>query len=248
MSKEFTRKVTIVTGGAYNIGKAIALSFAKEGSKVVIVDIKEKEGRETLEEINRYSEGLFFNKDISKVENIKEVVNKVYERYGRIDILVNNAVMIIPKPVTEISEEDFDKMNEINYKAPLFLSQEVSKIMVKQQNGKIINIGTSPGENKKHTYHLSKAALLRMTQSFAVKLAEYNINVNAVSPNFTLTDRHQPDVCPKETWEFYFKRAPMKRFPTMQDVANAVLFLASEKSSIINGQNLILDGGWSVHA
>jgi NAD(P)-dependent dehydrogenase (short-subunit alcohol dehydrogenase family) len=117
-----------------------------------------------------------------------------------------------------------------------------------QKSGKIVNIATSPGENKKHTYHIPKAGVIRMTQAFAVKLAEFNINVNSVSPNFTLTDRHIPGVCPEKTLEFYKERAPMGRFVTMEDVANAVLFFASEKSSIINGQDLVLDGGWSVHA
>ena len=248
MTKEFSDKVCIVTGGATNIGKVIALSFAKEGSKVAIIDIKEKEGNDTLKEIEKYSEGLFINSDISMVDNIKDSVKKVYDKFGRIDILVNNAVLIIPKSVTDISEEEFDRMNNVICKTSFFFSQEVAKIMKKQRSGKIINIATSPGENKKHTYHIPKAGVLRMTQAFAVKLAEFNINVNSVSPNFTLTDRHMPEVCQKETLEFYEKRAPMGRFVTMEDVANAVFFFASEKSSIINGQDLVLDGGWSVFA
>jgi len=248
MVKEFSNKVCIITGGATNIGKVIALSFAREGSKVVIIDIKQKEGEETLKEIEKYSEGLFINSDISIVDNIRNSVKMVYDKFGRIDILVNNAVLIIPRSVIDILEEEFDRMNNVICKATFFFSQEVAKIMKEQRSGKIINIATSPGENKKHTYHIPKAGVLRMTQAFAVKLAEFNINVNSVSPNFTLTDRHMPGVCSKETLEFYKNRAPMGRFVTMEDVANSVLFFASEKSSIINGQNLVLDGGWSVHA
>jgi len=248
MAKEFSNKVCIITGGATNIGKVIALSFARESSRVAIIDINEEEGNKTLKEINKYSEGLFINSDISIVDNIKSSVKKVYDKFGRIDILVNNAVLIIPKSVTDISEKEFDKMSNVICKTSFFFSQEVAKIMKAQKSGKIVNIATSPGENKKHTYHIPKAGVLRMTQAFAVKLAEFNINVNSVSPNFTLTDRHVPGVCSEETLEFYKKRAPMGRFVTMEDVANAVLFFASEKSSIVNGQDLVLDGGWSVHA
>jgi len=250
MTKEFSNKVCIVTGGATNIGKVIALSFAREGSKVAIIDIKEKEGNQTLKEIEEYSEGLFINSDISIVDNIRSSVKKIYNKFGRIDILVNNAVVSVHTYGKDVSEEIWDKMADVNLKALFFFSQEVAKIMKTQKSGRIINAASVMGLGSRKDYVIytgQKAGVIGLTKSLALELAEYNILVNSVSPGYVLTKAKEKLTKDKKFMNWLKARIPIGRFISMQEIANVYLFMASDKSSGITGQNIIVDGGWLIN-
>ncbi|MBC7344417.1 MAG: SDR family oxidoreductase [Clostridia bacterium] len=243
-------KVSLVTGAAGGIGRQIALTLAKEGSKVAIVDIKEKEGEETVREINSISEGMFIKADISRVANIEDVVQEVYRKYGRIDILVNNAGISIRAAVDELTEEEWDRINTINLKAAYFFSKEVCRIMKNQRWGRIVNIASIRGlvADETHTaYSITKAGMLAMTRSFAFNLAQYNINVNAVSPGYVLTPMTEHNLARPGWLDWLRSRVPLGRLIEMQEVADAVLFLVSDKATGITGHNIVIDGGWTIH-
>ncbi len=242
--------VSLVTGGAGGIGRQIALTLAGEGSRVVIVDVKQQEGEETLREINRVSEGMFINADITHVSHIDAAVSQISDKYGRIDILVNCAGISIRAAVDEMTEEDWDRILDINLKAAFFFSRDVCRIMKKQGGGKIINIASIRGQiaDKTHSaYSITKAGMHAMTRSFAVGLAEHGINVNSVSPGYVLTPMTAHNLERSDWMNWLRSRVPMGRLIEMQEVADAVLFLASDKARAITGQNIIVDGGWIIH-
>lgn len=246
---ELKDKVSIVTGGASGIGKQIALTYANEGSKVAIIDIKKEEGNKTIEELKKYSDSIFIQADISIVNNIEMAVNKIIKYYGQIDILVNNAGISIRADVDALTEEQWDLINSINLKAAYFFSKEVCKLMKKQNYGRIINIASARSVIADEThlgYSVTKAGLVAMTKSFAVSLAKIPIYVNAISPGYVLTPMTSHNLENPLWMEWLKNRVPLGRFIEMQEVANIALFLASEKSNGITGQNLIIDGGWVI--
>ncbi|MDD5621900.1 MAG: SDR family oxidoreductase [Actinomycetota bacterium] len=250
MNEEFSNKVCIVTGGATNIGKVTALSFARGGAKVAIIDIKEKEGKETLKEIEQYSEGLFIKTDIALCDNVKKSVKEVYDKFGHIDILVNNAVICLHCYGKDVSEEVWNKMTDVNLKALFFFSQEVSKIMKIQKSGRIINTASSTGVAARKDYLVytgQKAGVIGLTKALALELAEYNILVNSVSPGYVLTKAKEKLVKDRKFMNWLKTRIPIGRFISMQEIANVYLFLASDRSSAITGQNIIVDGGWLIN-
>lgn len=241
-------KVALITGGAGGIGKQIALTFARECAKVIIVDVKQAESEETVSEIGGYSEGSYLLADISHVGNIRQAVADAHARYGRIDVLVNNAGISMRSPVEEVTEEEWDRINAINLKAAYFFSAEVAKIMKQQRSGRIVNMSSIRGlvGDKTHVgYSVTKAGMQSLTRSFAVSLAEHGIHVNSVSPGYVLTPmtRHNLD---RPGWNDWVRATiPLGRLIEMQEVANAVLFLASDLASGITGHNLVIDGGWT---
>lgn len=243
-------KISVVTGGANGIGRQIALTFAKQGSKVVILDIKDEDGKKVESELNEISEGRFFNCDLRSVKNIENTVSLIEKTYGTIDILVNCAGLANRTPIVDITEQEWDLLNDVNLKAAFFVSKEVVKIMKKHSKGKIINISSQRAHTAdgKHTiYDVTKAGVEAMTRSFAVAFAKDNINVNAVAPGYVLTPMTAHNL-KKEGWhDWICDRIPKGRLIEMQEVADVVLFFASNKCSGVTGQYLLVDGGWVIH-
>jgi 3-oxoacyl-[acyl-carrier protein] reductase len=238
--------VAIVTGGARGIGKAIALTFLREGAKVAIID-SDKERLEMLKkEIGRESKGVsVIPCDITKSGDVKGMVDQVRKGFGRIDILVNNAGIIRRGTIETVTEEDWDRVIEVNLKGTFNCCKAVVEIMKKQGYGKIVNVSSIAGKMGDITsapgYGPSKAGVDALTKTLARQLASYGINVNAVSPHAIETEM-SAQWSEKRRKEI-IASIPLGRLGKPEDVANAVLFLASDEASFITGEILDVNGG-----
>jgi 3-oxoacyl-[acyl-carrier protein] reductase len=239
--------VSIVTGGARGIGWAIAFAFIREGSKVAIVDIEAKEKMETVKkDLEKMGgEALFLSCDITKFSDVEQMVETVFQSFGRIDILVNNAGIIRRGTIETVAQEDWDRVIEVNLKGTFNCSKAVVEIMKRQGCGKIINISSIAGKLGDITsapgYASSKAGIDALTKTLAMQLAKYHINVNAVSPHAIETEMSRQ--WSEEKRREVIASIPLGRLGKPEDVAEAVLFLASEEASFITGEILDVNGG-----
>jgi 3-oxoacyl-[acyl-carrier protein] reductase len=243
---KFKNRVAIVTGGARGIGKAIAITFLKEGAKVAIID-SDKERLEILKrEIKKqYKEAFTIPCDITKSSDVKEMVVGVYKKFGRIDILVNNAGIIRRGTIETVTEEDWDRVIEVNLKGTFNCCKAVVEIMKKQNFGKIVNVSSISGKLGDITsapgYGPSKAGVDALTKTLARQLAPYGINVNGVSPHAIETEMSAQ--WSEERRKEIIASIPLGRLGKPEDVAEAVLFLVSDEASFITGEILDVNGG-----
>ncbi|MCS4541545.1 MAG: 3-oxoacyl-ACP reductase FabG [Euryarchaeota archaeon] len=237
-------KVAIITGSAKGIGREAALLFAEEGAKVVVIDVDEG-GSETAEEIkNMGHESLFVKTDVCNKEQVQDMVKKVVERFGKIDVLINNAGIIRDSTLLKMTEEQWDKVIDTNLKGVFNCTQAVAEVMVKQGYGKIINTSSIValyGNFGQANYAASKAGLIGFTKTLAKELGRKGIRVNAVAPGFVLTDMVRS--VPEKVLEMVKEKTPIGRLGQPKDIANVYLFLASDESDYINGAVLSVDGG-----
>lgn len=239
-------KVAIITGGAQGIGKAIALTFASEGAKVVVCDIDETLAKETASTVTSTtnSETLSFKSDVRNLEEIEKIVLKTVEKFGKIDILVNNAGITKDNLIIRMTEEEWQDVIDINLKGVFNCSKAVSKFMIKQHSGRIINIASvvglmgNPGQVN---YSASKAGVIAITKTLAKELATKNILVNAIAPGFIKT--RMTEKLTEEQKEKLIAFIPIRRLGEPEDIAKVALFLASDDSSYITGQVIVVDGG-----
>ena len=246
-----TGKVALVTGGARGIGREIALTLARNGAKVAIVDIDQDSGQETEAELEELTAGFFIYCDIVNVTHITQAVHLAKGKFDTIDILINNAGISIRATLDEMTEEQWDRITDINLKGAFFFSQEVAKIMMAQKYGKIVNIGSIRGYQADLThsgYSATKAGIHSLTRSCAVRLAPYNINVNSVSPGYVITPMTAHNLAKGAWLDTLIKRVPLGRPIEMEEIAAAVLFLVSGQASAIMGHDLVVDGGWTINA
>ena len=243
-------KVAIVTGGGQGIGRAIAFALAEHGANVVIADINIEVANTAASEIKGAGyKAVAIKANISKSEEVNQLVNKTLDIFHRIDILVNNAGVSEPTPIIELTEEGWDRVINVNLKGPFLCSQAVGKHMIERKRGKIINIASVVSQLAHPTqaaYCASKAGLVLLTKTMAAEWGKYNINVNSISPGATETPRMQK--FRKENPSFLKGRieaTPIGRFIKPEEVANVVLFLASSDSDAITGANIVIDGGSS---
>ena len=239
-------RVAIVTGGARGIGKAIAFTFVREGARVVIVDVDQKSLEASKEEIEKMGgEALAISCDITKSSEVNEMVNQVQKTFGRIDILVNNAGIIRRGTIDTVTEEEWDRVIEVNLKGTFNCCKAVSEIMKYQGHGKIVNISSIAGKMGDITsapgYGPSKAGIDALTKTLARQLASYGINVNAVSPHAIETEMSAQ--WSDERRKEIIASIPLGRLGKPEDVAEAVLFLVSEEASFITGEILDVNGG-----
>jgi NAD(P)-dependent dehydrogenase (short-subunit alcohol dehydrogenase family) len=242
-----SNKVALVTGGSSGIGRAIALKLSQAGAKVAILDIKECE--DLLDEIGR-DKARFYRCDVTSAEEVKETVNRVYEDFGRIDIVVNAAGIIIRKDVVETSEEEWDRVLNVNLKGPFLVSKYSIPYMIRGGGGSIVNIASGwglKGGPKAAAYCASKGGLVNMTRAMAIDHGRNGIRVNCVAPGDVDTPMLRSEA--KQlgiSWEDFLRDAsnrPLARIGRPEDIANAVLFLASDMASWITGATLVVDGG-----
>ena len=239
-------RVAIVTGGARGIGEAIALTFLREGARVAIID-SDKERLKILknETGKKHKELVAILCDITKSSEVAGMVETVRKRFGRIDILVNNAGIIRRGTIETVSEEDWDRVIEVNLKGTFNTCKAVAGLMKQQVYGKIINVSSIAGKMGDITsapgYGPSKAGVDALTKTLARQLAPYGVNVNSVSPHAIETEMSAQwsDQRRKEI----ISSIPLGRLGKPEDVANAVLFLASDESSFITGEILDVNGG-----
>jgi 3-oxoacyl-[acyl-carrier protein] reductase len=239
-------RVAIVTGGARGIGKAIVLTFVREGARVVLVDVDQKSLEASKEEIEKMGgEALTISCDITKSSEVNEMVNQVQKTFGRIDILVNNAGIIRRGTIDSVTEEEWDRVIEVNLKGTFNCCKAVSEIMKSQGYGKIVNISSIAGKMGDITsapgYGPSKAGIDALTKTLARQLASYGINVNAVSPHAIETEMSAQ--WSEERRKEIIASIPLGRLGKPEDVAEAVLFLVSEDASFITGEILDVNGG-----
>ena len=240
----FTDKVVIVTGGAQGIGKEIALQFAKEKAKVIIFDLNDEQLAATEAELKTYSEATAFKVDVTNLEEAEKNVNKIIDNFKRVDILVNNAGITRDNLLLRLSENDWDKVITVNLKGAFNCMKAVSRFMVKQRYGKIVNISSIigiMGNAGQINYAASKAGLIGVTKSLAKELGSRNVTVNAVAPGYIKTA--MTDKLDDRVKEEMLKRIPLARLGEPSDVAKAVLFLASSDADYITSQVLVVDGG-----
>jgi 3-oxoacyl-[acyl-carrier protein] reductase len=245
------KKVAIVTGGGTGIGRAIALEFAKEGADVVICgrtmsNLKRVAGE--IEALGRRC--LAVQTDVSVKAHVQSLVKQTVDRFGRVDILVNNAAIIHPALLLAITEKDWDDVIDVNLKGVFLCTQAVAKHMMEQKSGKIINISSICGRggalNDGAPYCSSKAGVILLTQVAAWELGPYGINVNAIAPGLILTPMAGTGKTKEEFEQFLEDRKKgtvLRRVGEPENIARTALFLASEDSSFISGQTIPVDGG-----
>jgi len=246
---ELNGKVSIVVGGATNIGKRVAMGLAEAGSDVAVVDININEVKKTAGEIKKIGkESIAINTDISNSVAVKNMVKIVLEKFEKIDILVNSASIFGKmKPLVDTEEGDWDEIMSINLKGTFLCCKEIGKIMVSQNYGKIINIASINGvmasrRDFMSDYNISKAGVIQLTKCFAAELGRYGINVNSISPGYHRTDSAITELSEKSREEL-LSYIPLKRTAVAEDMKSVVIFLASDASKNITGHNLLSDGG-----
>jgi len=238
-------KITLVTGGARGIGREIALLFAKEGSHIVVCDVNVQEAEKTCLDIQAQGRStLALAVDVTDYVKVEEAINKILDKFKRLDILVNNAGITRDNLLLRMSEAEWDAVINVNLKGTFNCTKAASKVMVKQRGGRIINIASIIGiigNSGQANYSASKAGIIALTKTTAKELASRNINVNAVAPGFIQTEMTAK--LPQDLRNKMLSTIPLLRFGSPLDVANICLFLASEESSYITGQTIVVDGG-----
>ncbi|MBN9436067.1 SDR family oxidoreductase [Bosea sp. (in: a-proteobacteria)] len=248
-------KVTIITGASSGIGRAIALRFASEGARLVLVDRTEevREGGEPIETVLR-REGhdiAFLKADVATEEDVERVVDEATRRFGRLDVLVNNAAIGVGKPLVETSLAEWNRVLAVNLTGPFLMARAAVRQMMTQEirneaRGRIVNISSQHGmiaAPEDIAYGTSKSGVVYMTRQIAADYARHGIICNAVAPGKILTGKTGRAV--EERWlEYSRNRTPWPRFGRPDDVASAALFLASDEANFITGENLLVDGGW----
>ena len=245
-----TGQTALVTGAARGLGRAIALALADAGADVAL-GLRRDGTADTLiaeiEAMGRRAMGV--QMDITRIEEIAPAVDAVVERFGRLDILINNAGLGPENLAVDVTEADFDLTMAVNVKGTFFTSQAAGRVMIRQGGGRIVNLSSQAGFIALPTesiYCASKAAVAHLTKCLAVEWGEYGINVNAVAPTFIRTDGTSEALAdPAFEADVRERIAALHRIGEPVDVAGAVVFLVSPAASLVSGVTLLVDGGWT---
>ena len=241
-------RIAMITGGGTGIGRAIALGFAGEGAKVVIVTEKRtfEAAQKTAAEIkNSGGDSLALEMDLTKTQQVKEAVRQAIEKFGRIEILVNNAATYPATPFLEITEEEWLRVIDVNLNGVFRLTQLVAKDMVKRRYGKIINVSSGQallGTPLMSHYTAAKGGLISLTKALASEPSPHGINVNAFAPGLTHTPLVE-EVMPKEYYDAWGKAVALGRCGVAEDYVGIAILLASEAGNFITGETIAVDGG-----
>lgn len=239
-------KVAIVTGASRGIGREIAITLARYGAKVIVNYCGSKEKAEEVVSLIKSEGGVAtaYQGDVADSEAMKQMFADVLQEYKSIDILVNNAGITRDNLILKMSDDEFNSVIDTNLKGVYYCLKQVSRIMLKQKSGRIINISSIAGvigNAGQINYSASKAGVIGMTKALARELGSRGITVNAVAPGFIKTD--MTDKLPDAIKDTYVNQIPLKRFGEVSDIAETVAFLASDKAAYITGQTISVDGG-----
>ena len=240
-------KTVLITGGSRGIGKAVAMKYAENGYKIIINYVSDKTDTEQLKkELLQAGAAdiLLIKADVSNSEDVKNMVKETIEKFEKIDVLVNNAGITKDNLLMRMSEEEFDKVIQINLKGTYLVTKEVTRYMMKKKKGSIVNLASVvgvAGNAGQCNYAASKAGIIGLTKSVAKELASRNIRANAVAPGFIETD--MTNVLKDEIKENINSQIPLKRMGTAREVAELVYFLGEDASSYITAQVINVDGG-----
>jgi NAD(P)-dependent dehydrogenase (short-subunit alcohol dehydrogenase family) len=248
-------RVAIITGGSVGMGRSTALKFAEEGCSVVVADVNDAEGKKTIETVSQKGkEGLYIHCDVTDTRQVQDLISKVISKFGKIDIMDNNAGGILGQPsgiIEEITDERWQKIIDLNLKSAFLCCRAVVPHMKEKKYGKIINLSSMgavdpPGAGA--DYNTAKAGILGLTYDLALELAPFNIYVNAIVPGPIRTPFWDPLVKAVPDADALFaavakNEVPLGRMGTPEEIANSALFLASDLSSYVTGQALYVAGG-----
>lgn len=246
------RKVAIVTGGASGIGEATAKLLAKEGASIALLDIDDENGKRVEGEIRASGGTVFFwHMNIASEAEVETVFRKVSEKYGKIDILVNNAGIVgAARPPHELSIEEFDSVMDVNLKGTFFCIKHAVPYMLASGGGSVVNVSSTMGmlAGPAAVYNTSKAAVRHMTKCMAIIYADKNIRFNSVHPGYIITPLFTNLVKDKPggveaAAERQSKNIPLGRMGLPEDIANGILYLASDEAAYVTGSELVIDGG-----
>jgi len=246
-------KVSIITGAGAGIGQAVAILFAREGARVVVADLDQKAGKETFNQIKQAGgDGLFIKTNVVNVNDVKKMVQMTIKYYGRIDILVNNAGIYAKGDVVNTSEENWNRIIDVNLKGVYLCSKHTIPEMIKSGGGSIVNVASEAGLvgiKNQVAYNVSKAAVIMLTKSMAVDFADKGIRVNNVCPGTTETPlvraAIQKEKDPKKARRALEECRPVNRLGKPEEIASAVLFMASDEPGYATGSSLVIDGGYT---
>jgi gluconate 5-dehydrogenase len=248
-SADLTGKSALVTGGSKGIGFGMAQALAHAGADIVIVSRNLAEGETAARQMRDMGrKSIALSCDVTSPVQVSEMVKKAVEAFGKIDILLNNAGMNIRKPVTEIAEEDWDKVLDTNLKGIFLVAQAVGREMIKRKSGKVINIASIfgvVGIPWLASYCSSKGGVVQLTRVLALEWAQYNINVNCIGPAYIRTPMTAGWLNDKERLDAILSCTPLGRLGEVEDLAGPVVFLASDWSNYVTGHTLLVDGGWA---
>lgn len=239
-------KKAIVTGSGQGLGRAFALALARAGADIAVIDINLENAKNVSKEIRETGrDSLALKADVSKYQDIYRMIDSILSRWGGIDIAVNNAGNAQFKDAIDITEKDWDSIVNLNLRGTFFCCQAEARVMKPKNYGKIINIASICGRTIwpqfQSSYNASKAAVIHLTRSLAVEWIKYGIRVNSISPGVTIT----PGLTPKVI-SIFTARAPIGKTLSTSDLEEAVLFLASPGSDFIIGQDIVIDGGYTL--
>jgi NAD(P)-dependent dehydrogenase (short-subunit alcohol dehydrogenase family) len=249
MEMRLAGRVCVVTGAGQGIGRGIAIRLAEEGADVAVVDVATDSGEETARLVRALGRhAVAVPADVSQKAQVEAMVTATLGQFGKIDVLVNNAGVMMERPLLEISEDDWDRMLDINLKGPFLCSQAVVKYFLKSgTKGKIVNLASVESTvafPNSVPYAASKGGVAMLTKAMSLDLAAHGITVNAVGPGSTDTGRNFRDPARRAEYEAII---PMHRLGTPRDVANAIVFLASDDADYVTGHILYVDGGFLSH-
>lgn len=248
-SFDLTGKTALVTGAARGIGHASAVALAHAGADIALGLRDLNTGGELVSEIEDLGRrALPLQMDVSNLSEINSAIEKAVGHFGRLDILVNNVGVAPESPAESVTEKNFDYTLNINLKGTFFVTQAVAKVMIRQKSGRIINISSQAGFvalQEESVYCMTKAAINHLTKCLAVEWAEYNINVNAVAPTFIHTPGTKEYLDDRKNLESVLSKIPLGRIGEPQEVTGAIVFLASPAASLITGEVMLIDGGWT---
>lgn len=250
LSYELDGQVVLVTGAGKGIGRACALALAQAGADIVLGLRDKGTGEVFVQEIESlHRSALPLQMDVSKLPEIEAAVEAAVAHFGRIDILVNNAGIGPPNPAEEVTEADFDATVDVNLKGTFFTAQAVGKVMIAQGYGRIVNISSQAGFvalPRESVYCMTKAGISHLTKCLALEWAPHNITVNSVAPTFIKTPGTKKWLDDDAFRASVKERIPLGRIGEPMDVAASVRFLVSPAASLITGETLMIDGGWTI--
>jgi len=242
--------IAIVTGGTKGIGYGIACALAAEGARIVVVSRTAQDCERVAAEIkDTYGvETLALPTDVTETAQVEAMVQQTIERFSRIDILINNAGGAITKDAVDLTEEDWDKVLNLDLKSVFFCAQAVGKHMIEQGGGKIVNVASVLGlvaDKRVLPYCVSKAGVLHMTKALALEWARHNVRVNAICPGYVVTDINRDELNDEKIKKALLSKFAIRRYAEVSEMTGAVVYMCSDESSYMTGQAMVIDGGWT---
>jgi len=250
-SLSLKEKVVMVTGATKGLGNGMARGLADAGASLIIVSRNQDDCEKVAAELSEQGRvALPVAADMRDLGSIDDLVQQVVEQFGKIDVLINNAGTALTKTPEDLTEEDWDQVVDLNLKGAFFAAQRVGKQMIRQKQGKIVNIASIfglVGDGNILPYSASKGGLVLMTRSLALAWSRHNIKVNALAPGYIETEMNSSVLNQEKVHRHLMRNTPLKRLGKVEDLKGAVVFLSSPASDYMTGEVMVVDGGWAAH-